>query len=96
MKAFVIAAETVTDGALFDAYRTKLPTTVAAFDGRHVVRGGDLTTVEGERPHPRLVVSEFPCRAAAEGWYGSADDQAVIPLRREGARGSLVIVDGAA
>jgi uncharacterized protein (DUF1330 family) len=96
MKAFVIAAETVTDDALFGAYREKVAATLTAFGGTFIVRGGTITTLEGEWPHARLVVIEFPSRAAAEGWYSSADYQAIIGLRHKGSHGSLVIVDGPA
>jgi uncharacterized protein (DUF1330 family) len=55
-----------------------------------------MTVVEGEWPHPRLVIIEFPSRAAAEGWYRSAEYQKVISLRLNSAAGSLIIVDGTA
>ena len=59
------------------------------------MRGGELTVIEGEWPHPRLVVIEFPTRAAAEAWYHSPDYQKLLPLRLRSAAGNLVIVDGA-
>jgi uncharacterized protein (DUF1330 family) len=49
--------------------------------------------LEGEWPHPRLVVIEFPSRAAAEDWYKSPDYQKVIPLRLGSTVVNLVIVD---
>ena len=73
MKAFVVAAETVKDETMFASYRAAVPATVESFGGKFIVRGGALTSVEGEWPHPRLVIIEFPSRAAAEGWYKSAD-----------------------
>jgi uncharacterized protein (DUF1330 family) len=94
MKAYVIAAETIEDQAMFDEYRKAVPETVAAFGGTFIVRGGRLTNLEGDWPHPRLVVIEFPSRAAAEGWYRSADYQKVISLRLKSSTGNLVIVDG--
>lgn len=96
MKAFVIAAETVTDDAMFGAYRDRVAATLTAFGGTFVVRGGAITTLEGEWPHARLVVIEFPSRAAAEGWYNCADYQAIIGLRHKSSHGNLIIVDGAA
>ena len=67
MKAYVIATETIKDQAMFDAYRKEVVGTIAPFGGQFIVRGGDLTVLEGEWPHPRLVIIEFPSRAAAEG-----------------------------
>jgi uncharacterized protein (DUF1330 family) len=66
MKAYVIAAETVNDPQMFDLYRKEVPATLVAFGGQFVTRGGNLTVLEGEWSHPRLVIIEFPSRAAAE------------------------------
>jgi uncharacterized protein (DUF1330 family) len=71
VKAYVVVQETVKDEEKFAAYRTGVVGTLEEYGGRFIVRGGHLTVVEGEWPHPRLVVIEFPSRAAAEGWYRS-------------------------
>ncbi len=94
MKAYFIAAETMKDEAVFAAYRKESPATLAAFGGKFVVRGGHLTTLEGEWPHPRLVIIEFPPRAAAEGWYRSPEYQKILPLRQKSTVGNMIIVDG--
>jgi uncharacterized protein (DUF1330 family) len=94
MKAYFIAAETMKDEAAFAAYRKESPATLAAFGGKFVVRGGHLTTLEGEWPHPRLVIIEFPSRAAAEGWYRSPEYQKILPLRQKSTVGNMIIVDG--
>jgi uncharacterized protein (DUF1330 family) len=56
MKTFVIAAETVNDESVFSQYRKAVPATLEAYGGRFVVHGGPLKVVEGDWPHPRLVV----------------------------------------
>jgi uncharacterized protein (DUF1330 family) len=94
MKAYVIATETVNDEATFEKYRVEVPRTVEAFGGRFVVRGGDISVLEGEWKHPRLVVIEFPSRVAAQEWYNSPGYQKVIGLRLKSTTGNLVIVDG--
>jgi len=73
-----------------------VPETLVPFGGQFIARGGNLTVLEGEWPHPRLVIIEFPSRAAAEGWYGSAAYQKVISLRHNSSVGNLIIVDGSA
>jgi uncharacterized protein (DUF1330 family) len=55
-----------------------------------------LTVLEGEWPHSRLVIIEFPSLAAAEGWYQSAEYQRVISLRLKSSVGNVIIVDGPA
>ena len=96
MKAYVIAAETVNDTAMFDRYRKEVLATIVPLGGQFVVRGGNLTVVEGEWLHPRLVIIEFPSRAAAENWYQSSAYQMVISLRHKSSVGTLIIVDGPA
>jgi uncharacterized protein (DUF1330 family) len=96
MKAYAIAAETIKDQTMFDKYRKEVAATLVPFGGQFVVRGGNLTVLEGEWPHPRLVVIEFPSRAAAEDWYRSAEYQKVISLRLNSCVGNLIIVDGLA
>ena len=56
MKAYVIAAETINDPAMFDIYRKEVVGTLALFGGHFIVRGGTLTVLEGEWRHPRLVI----------------------------------------
>jgi uncharacterized protein (DUF1330 family) len=96
MKAYVIAVETIHDEAMFEAYKKQVLATLEPFGARFVVRGGQQTVVEGDWPHKRMAVIEFPSRAEAEGWYASPAYQAVIGLRLGSSTGSLVIVDGPA
>ena len=95
MKAYAIFQERVKDEETFAAYRKVVLPTIAAFGGRFLVRGGTFSVVEGEWPLPRLVIIEFPSRAAAEDWYKSPDYQKILPLRLKSCTGNAVIVDGA-
>jgi uncharacterized protein (DUF1330 family) len=93
MKAFVIAAETIQDESTFSEYRKAVPATLDAFGGKFIVRGGNLKSLEGDWPHPRLVIVEFPSREAAEGWYRSPEYQKIIGLRLSSSIGNLIIVE---
>jgi uncharacterized protein (DUF1330 family) len=95
MSAFVVVQVAVHDQPTFEDYRKGVLATVTAHGGAFRVRGGALTVVEGEWPNPRLVVIEFPSRAAAEGWYHSPEYQKILPLRLKSSAANLVIVDGA-
>jgi uncharacterized protein (DUF1330 family) len=94
MKAFIVAAETIKDESTFSAYRKAIPATLEAFGGKFVVRGGSLKLLEGDWPHPRLVIIEFPSREAADGWYRSPEYQKIIGLRLSSSIGNLIIVEG--
>ena len=95
MAAYVIVAESVNDEKMFDEYRKQVPATITPFGGKFIVRGGKVTVHEGEWPHPRTVVIEFPSRAQAEGWYKSDAYQKIIQLRLKSSVGNFVIADGA-
>ena len=94
MKAYLIATETVQDEEGFAKYRAAVPATLEPFGGKFIVRGGDISILEGDWPHPRLAVIEFPSREAARGWYDSPAYQEVIGIRLETTTGNLIIVDG--
>ncbi len=95
MKAYAVFLEKITDETAIAAYRKEVLPTIAAHGGRFIVRGGALSLLEGEWPLPRLVIIEFPSRAAAEGWYRSPEYQKLLPLRLRCSTGNAVIVDGA-
>lgn len=94
MKAYVIVQETINDQKVFDEYRAGVPATLVDFGGRFVVRGGHLTVLEGEWPHQRTVVIEFPSRFTAEEWYKSPGYQKLLPLRVASSVCNFIIVDG--
>jgi len=50
MKAYVIAAETVNDQAMFAAYAKEVPRTLAPFGGTFITRGGNFTPLEANGP----------------------------------------------
>jgi uncharacterized protein (DUF1330 family) len=94
VSAYVIVQEDIKDEATFDQYRKQVVPTITSHGGKFIVRGGKFTVVEGSWPMPRLVVIEFPSRAAAEGWYHSPEYQKILPLRLKSGTGNLVIADG--
>jgi len=93
MKALCIVYENIDDWDTYNRYRSQVMPTLEPFGARFLVRGGALTTVEGEMPFERIAVLEFPSREAAEAWYHSDAYQAVLPLRLAATRCLFVIVD---
>ena len=94
MTAYIIARIEVTDPDDYKTYAVATIEIADRFGGRFLVKGGSMTQVEGSGP-PRHVVIEFPDRAAAEGFYASAEYQAVLPIALRASTRDLVIVDGA-
>jgi uncharacterized protein (DUF1330 family) len=94
--AYCIVYETVEDPDEFERYRRRVLPTIEAHNGRFLVRGGEITLLEGELPFDRIVVLEFPTRSAALGWYNSPEYQQILPIRLGAARSQFIVVDGVA
>lgn len=94
MAAYIVAHLEVTNPEAFEAYRAAVPAVVAAHGGRYLMRGGAVEVLEGDWTIPRLIVLEFPDKAAAESFYHSPDYQKILPLRLENAEGAVVIAEG--
>ena len=94
MAAYVIVDIEVTDPAGFDEYRQRVPATLAAHEGRFLVRGGALEVVEGSWRPRRLVVLEFPSLAQARRWYDSEEYREPKAMRLRTSKGNIVFVEG--
>ena len=95
MKAYVIGDIEVTDQKPYDEYRGKVLATIEKYGGKFLARGGRTDAVEGGWQPKRLVLLEFPSFEQAQKWYHSPEYAPLITLRQKGARGRLVIVEGA-
>lgn len=94
MTAYVIADVEVLDTALYETYRQQVPATISEFGGRYLVRGGDLTVLEGTWSPKRCVILAFPSMAQLKAWY---DSPAYVPLRairERSTKSNLVMVQG--
>jgi uncharacterized protein (DUF1330 family) len=95
MSAYVIAEIEVTDPAAYEDYRRQVPAVVEKYQGKFIVRGGRIESMEGGWSPKRMVVVEFPSIDQALKWYRSADYAPLIALRQKASKGKLIIVEGA-
>ena len=93
-KTYLVGQITVTNPQAYALYSAQVPNTIAAFNGKYLVRGGHATQIEGQPQGERIVVIEFPSREIAEAWYHSDAYQAIIQHRTNNSTGSLALVDG--
>lgn len=83
MPAYLIAEHIITDAAKFDEYRTQVAPLIARHGGRYLTKGDSHRLPEGGHWTPqRVVIIEFPDRAALQAWYDSPDYQPLIALRK--------------
>lgn len=94
MPAYVVVRATVSDPVAYEAYKTAAQAAIADAGGRYLIRGGEMTTLEGTGDPRRLVLLEFPDRAAAEAWYRGPAYQRAVALRAGIAEMDAQIVDG--
>lgn len=94
MPAYVIANVDVLDPVGYEEYRTKVPPIVRKHRGEFLVRGGQISILEGDWRPDRLVVLQFPDRASAQAFYDDPEYKPLIDIRQRNSRGTLLIIDG--
>jgi uncharacterized protein (DUF1330 family) len=94
MAAYVIVQINVKDQQLFDAYRQRVPASIAKYGGEYLVRGGTLEVLEGDWAHPRCVVLKFPSYEKAKAWHASPEYAGPLAMRQAAADSNLIVVDG--
>lgn len=95
MPAYIIARVEVTDWNRYREYTKATPAAIARYNGKFIVRGGDIVTLEGEPETRRLVVIEFPSLDQAKAFYNSPEYSEAKKLRAGAAIGQFIAVAGA-
>ena len=95
MAAYVVAEVEVTDPVAYEEYRKLVPSTIARYGGKYLVRGGAVEVKEGGWQPKRLVVLEFSSMDQARRWYQSPEYAPALAIRLKAARSKVVLVEGA-
>jgi uncharacterized protein (DUF1330 family) len=94
MSAFVIVDITITDPVGYQEYKKLAESTITAFGGRYIARGGHAETLEGEWIPNRLVILEFDSLDRAKQWLNSQEYSEPRKLRHRTAKTNMVAVEG--
>lgn len=96
MSAFVIVDTKISDADAYEQYKVVAKPLAEKHGGVYRARGGTMTVPESDLWSPtRMVIIEFPNRAAAEAFYNDPEYQPVKAKRRGASECTLVILDGA-
>jgi uncharacterized protein (DUF1330 family) len=96
MPAYVVVQIEVEDAERYEAYKRQAPPSIAAYEGRYLVRGGPSTLLEGDWQPSRLVILEFPDAARARAWWASPEYADAKALRQGCTRTQMLLIEGVA
>ena len=94
MPAYLISDVIVRDPSAFEIYRTHAAASIKAFGGRYLVRGGETTVLEGQRPPLAIFIVEFPDMQTIRRWSASPEYALALEFRDQALSRSLIMVDG--
>ena len=94
MSVFLVSRVRIHDADAMAAYFKDAPATVAAFGGEYQVRTNDVTPLEGDWTHERMVMLRFPDAGQARAWYDSPAYRPLRDLRRRCATAEIMMVPG--
>lgn len=95
MPAYIIAMANIKDPAKYGEYAKRAGPANTKHGSKFLVRGGKKTTLEGDIPFDRIVVSEFPDVETAKKFYNSPEYQEAKKHRLGAADFHMIIVEGA-
>lgn len=80
-------------GAEIVAYLEAIDATLAPFEGRFIIHGGQKHVLEGAFAGDLIVIA-FPHLARARAWYESPAYQDILRLRTKAAEGDVFLIEG--
>jgi uncharacterized protein (DUF1330 family) len=92
MPAFVIVEVSIHDVHGYEEYKKLTPATLAAYDGRFIVRGAETISLEGDWNPERIVVLEFPSVDRAKEWWHSDLYAPAKKIRQKTAHTKMLVV----
>jgi uncharacterized protein (DUF1330 family) len=94
MPAYVIVDVDVQDAEAYKEYMKLTPATIAAHDGKFIVRGGKTVVAEGDWKPGRLVILEFPTMERAREWWDSDQYGIAKKIRFASAKTNMIFAEG--
>ncbi len=94
MAAYVIVDVQINNPTVYEEYKKLTPGSIAAYDGKFIVRGGKTEILEGTWQPGRFVVLEFPNVDRAREWWNSSEYAKAKSLRQSAANTQMILVEG--
>lgn len=95
MATYLIVDTLLDKPELYEEYKLKAKPLVEQYGGEYLARGGQLTLRETDLWSPtRMVLIRFPDSQSANLFYDSAEYQAILPISRQSARRTMIMLEG--
>jgi uncharacterized protein (DUF1330 family) len=94
MPAYIVVEIDIHNHEAYDGYKLLTPASIAAYDGKFIIRGGKTELLEGKDEPKRIVVIEFPSAERARQWWNSEEYAPAKKIRQENATTRLFLVEG--
>jgi uncharacterized protein (DUF1330 family) len=94
MTAYLISSIEVLDPVAFAEYPKLVPSSIAKYGGRFVVRGESPEILEGDWSPKIVTIVEFPDVRTVKEWIESAEYAPARKVRQMSAKSDLVVVAG--
>jgi len=94
MAAYVVIRIKADGPTQLKDYQKVAPSVIEKYNGKILVRGGEVFSLEGAEETRRIVIIEFPSLDAAKKFYYSDEYTSAIELRKDVADFELIAVEG--
>jgi uncharacterized protein (DUF1330 family) len=94
MAAYIIVDVKINNAEMYEEYKKLTPASIAAYQGKFIVRGGATETLEGDWKPGRVVVLEFPNAEHAKQWWSSSEYAPAKNIRQKAATTKMILAEG--
>lgn len=94
MPAYVVVEIDIHDPQVYEEYKKAAPSSIAAYGGKYLARGGACEALEGNWVPKRLVILQFESMARAKQWLESEEYSDARGLRHKSANTKMILVEG--
>jgi uncharacterized protein (DUF1330 family) len=94
MPAYIIVEINIHDHEAYEGYKKLTLDTLKNYQGKFIVRGGKIETLEGDWSPERIVVLEFPTKVLAKQWWASEEYAPAKAIRQGASTTKMLLVEG--
>ncbi len=94
MPAYIIVEVEIHNPTEYEDYKKLTPLSLVNYQGKFIVRGGKMETLEGAWNPQRIVVLEFPTMELAKAWWASEEYARAKALRHRTAKSKMIAIEG--